>query len=152
VIQDLDGAVPEPTRRRHVVALSITTTAASLALLAAFYLAPPRFDPPPLTASPAASASSGPRLIMSRWPPISHMRIDLSRPAACSDGTRLTPPYSIARDEDTGRTFVSHSYDLAGERVTVSVPVTFRFDARTGFMTVTCATDDLPSRYEPDAR
>ncbi len=151
VIQDLDGATAEPTRRRHVVALSIATAVASLALLVALYLPPPRFDAPPVATSPDASPTSGPRMIISRWAPISHMRIDLSRPTVCSDGTRLDPPYLISRDADTGRVFVANHDVLAGGRIS-AVPVTFRFDVRTGFMTVTCATDDLPWSWDPDAR
>lgn len=152
MIQDLDGDTPEPTRRWHVVALSAATAALSLVLLIALVMPAPIIDSSQLVASPAASASPGPRMIISSRPPISHMRIDLSRAIVCSDGTRLNPPYWPAVDDSTGRVSVAQFHDRSGERIGISVPVIFRFDARTGYMTVTCATDDIPALWESDAR
>jgi hypothetical protein len=152
VIEDLDGAMPEPTRRWHVVALSAATAALSLVLLIALVMPASLIDSPPLATSPAASASPGPRMIISSRPPISHMRIDLSRAIVCSDGTRLDPPYWPSVDDSTGWVSVGQYHDRSGELIGIPVPVIFRFDARTGFMIVTCATDDNPGQWESDAR
>jgi hypothetical protein len=151
VIEDLDGATPEPTRRWHVVALSAVTAALSLVLLMTLFM-PARLESPPRAASPEASASPGPRMIISSRAPITHARVDLSRATVCADGTRLNPPYFLSVDEGTGRVSLGHHHDGSGEFIGLPVPVIFRFDARTGYMIVTCATDDTPGRWESDAR
>lgn len=152
MIEDLDGDTPEPTRRRHTVVLSAATAALSLVLLMTLVVPAALIDSSQLAASPAASASPGPRMIISSRPPISHMRIDLSRAIVCSDGTRLDPPYWPSVDDSTGRVSVAQYHDRSGELIGFPVPVIFRFDARTGYMIVTCATDDIPALWESDAR
>jgi hypothetical protein len=55
VIEDIEGATSEPSRRRHVAVLSASVAAVSLVLLYLLLVPAPRMDTPPLAASPAPS-------------------------------------------------------------------------------------------------
>jgi len=59
VIQDLDGAAIEPSRRSHVAALSAGVAAVSLVLLMALVVPAPRTETRPLAAAPAPSPTDG---------------------------------------------------------------------------------------------
>jgi hypothetical protein len=147
VIEDIEGAAPEPTRRGHVVALSAAVATASLVLLLTLVVPAPRLparaDVSQYATSPAPSASTAP-VAMFAPNTISRMRVDLSRTTLCSDGARIGPPYSISLDgASPGRVFIVYFDDRTGEQTRAPVPAAFRFDARTGWMTVTCATDEL---------
>jgi hypothetical protein len=151
VIEDVEGATLEPTRRGHVVVLSGAVAIASLVLLLALVVPAP-VVPTPQAASPAPSPSAG-TVMMFAPNPISRMRVDLSRTTVCSDGTRLQPPYFLSIDGSSpGRVFVTSFDERTGEQIRTAIPVAFRFDARTGWMTITCATDDLAVPWESDAR
>jgi len=164
VIEDIEGAAPEPTRRRHVAALSAAIATVSLVLLVALVVPTSRVATPPPAASPAAGVSAGPTVrttivsnpitgmrfdagpevrmtIVSNA--ISGMRVDLTHTSVCADGTRLIPPYDLAFEGVTGRVFA------VGPNLSHSLPVAFRFDARTGWMTVSCATPDAVTTEQP---
>ena len=55
MIQDIDGATFEPSRRSHVALLSAATTAVALVLLVALYAPGPRADKPQVAVIPAPS-------------------------------------------------------------------------------------------------
>ena len=55
MIEDLEGATSEPSRRTHVAALSAAVAAVSLVLLVALLGPAPRTDTPPLAAAPVPS-------------------------------------------------------------------------------------------------
>jgi hypothetical protein len=154
VIEDIEGATPEPTRRRHAVVLSGAVAIASLVLLLTLVVpapvVPARVDTAPAAASPASSESAG-TVMMFAPNAISRMRVDLSRTTVCSDGTRLQPPYFLIQSS-TGPVFAGQFDERTGAQIRPPIPVAFRFDARTGWMTITCATDDLTVPRESDAR
>ena len=83
--------------------------------------------------------------------PISRVRVDLSRRTVCSDGTRLQPPYLLIASS-TGPVFVGQFDERTGEQTRAPVQAAFRFDARTDWMTITCATDDLTVPRELGSR
>jgi hypothetical protein len=140
VIEDIEGATPEPTRRRHVVVLSGAVAIASLVLLLTLVVPAP-VDTAPHAVSLTPSASTGP--VMNFAPnPLSQLRVDLSRTTVCSDGTRLSPPYFLMVDGSSRLISVAQFDARTGEQTRSPVPVTFRFDASSGWMTITCATDD----------
>jgi hypothetical protein len=58
VIQDIDGAAFEPSRRSHVAVLSAATTAVALVLLVALYAPGPRADKPQVAAIPPTPTDS----------------------------------------------------------------------------------------------
>jgi hypothetical protein len=60
MIEDLEGAASEPTRRGHVVALSLATACGAVMLFAALVLAPLEIDPLPRASLPLPGASIGP--------------------------------------------------------------------------------------------
>lgn len=155
MIQDLDGATTEPSRRWHVAVLSAATAVVSLVL---YYVlvAPPIFDgAPPQAASPSPSPSfvmtvaSKPRI--NPPPDMLHSRI-------CADGTTWAPlqvgswPEAVGEvafapgREDRAREAVGANsqpllivlYDRTGSR-----PIAFvREERGTGRLVVTCATPD----------
>jgi hypothetical protein len=59
VIEDIEGATAEPTRRRHVRALSAAVAAVSLVMLF-MLVVPPDLGPAPQAASPLPSATAAP--------------------------------------------------------------------------------------------
>jgi hypothetical protein len=135
VIQDIEGATSEPTRRRHVAVLSGAIAAVSLALFLAL-IAPPSRD----TAAPSPAPSPNTQRLTIVSNPLNQMRLDLTLDSLCPDGTRLIPPYHLAFDEGTGQVFAARY--VVG-RVTHAVPVTVVVDKRTPYLTVACGTHDL---------
>ena len=145
MIEDIEGATSEPARRRHVIVLSGAVAIASLVLLLTLVvpapLAPARVDTVPYAASPAPSAAA---VMMPAPNLVSRMRVDLSRTTTCSDGMPIGPPYILSIDgASPGRVLIVFFDDGTGAPTRSPVPAAFRFDVRTGWMTVTCATDDL---------
>jgi hypothetical protein len=162
VIQDIEGATPEPTRRWHVAAVSATVAAISLALLLAIIVPPS----PEAATSQAASSAPGPSAsftLMMSSNPMRNVYVDLTRVSQCRDGSWLTPPY-IGFDADSLRAFALQ-YEVSTRSAPVgvvddprsgqpavwspagtsrSVPVTFIYD-RQGRYIVACAiSDGLP--------
>ena len=153
MIQDLDGAVSEPTRRRHVVVLSAATAAVSLVLLIALIAPPTRFGDPTQAASPSPNPrASFVMTVVSN--PLRNLPLDLTRSSVCPDGSRLAPPYFLTVEAGTGR-ILAGVFD-GGRRVPHLV--TLNLDAGTGKVTVTCATnqvvtgDTFDQTWEFDAR
>jgi len=153
VIQDLDGAVSEPTRRRHVVVLSAATAAVSIILFFAIIAPPVRLGETPQAASPSPSPNASfVMTVVSN--PLRNLPLDLTRSSACPDGSRLTPPYFLTVEAGTGR-ILAGAFD-GGRRV--HHLVTLNLDAGTGKLTVTCVTnpvvtgDTFDQTWEFDAR
>lgn len=134
MIEDLDGVTAEPSRRRHVAVLSAAVAAFSLVLLVLLVGPPTIPSDTPHAASPAASAAPATTVTFSSNP-ISRMRIDLTHEAACSDGTRLIPPYYISVDASTGEMSAAR---LDG--TDRAVGITLVFNPETGWINVSCAT------------
>jgi len=74
-----------------------------------------------------------------RWP---------TQASLCADGTRLNPPYQLMFDATSGRMVALNAEPRTGR----SVPVAFVANPRTGLLTVTCATSDIPVPWETIAR
>jgi hypothetical protein len=134
VIEDLDGALSESTRRRHFAVLSAATAAVSLVLFVVLVAPPTHFGEAP-QAAPSASARAS-FLMTARSSPLTNLPLDLTRPSVCPNGSLLTPPYLLVVEAETGRI-------LAGVFDGNSFPhlVTLQEDAGTGKVTVTCATE-----------
>jgi len=145
VIQDLDGATPEPTRRGHVVALSAAIAAVSLVLLVALVVPPsipstsPQAPAPSASGGPVMTIASGPTMFLLSNTP-SQLRVDLTREILCADRARLNPPYHLAFDLRTGA-IVAGRFDDDETRRPVSV--TLVFDGGSGWLTVSCATSNV---------
>jgi hypothetical protein len=154
MIEDIEGATSEPTRRGHVVVLSAAVAAAALVLLVALVV--PSRDAPPQATSPSPSAGPSLLVISVASNPLSRLPVDLSRTTVCRDGTWLTPPYFLAFDGRSGQLFAA-PFDNGPRR---PVPVTFDLNAATGKVTVRCATsppqavtgDMISNDQEFDAR
>jgi hypothetical protein len=71
--------------------------------------------------------------------PLRNLPLDLTRSSVCPDGSRLTPPYFLTVEADTGR-ILAGVFD-SGSRV--SQLVALNLDAGTGKVTVTCATNPV---------
>jgi hypothetical protein len=129
VIEDLEGATTEPSRRRHVAVLSAATAVVSLVL---FYVlvAPPIFDgAPPQAASPSPSTFA---TVASR--PLINLPLDMTRSGMCAAG-ETSFLLQRAVDATGGRALTSVVYDRTGSR-----PLYFVQEERgTGRLIVTCA-------------
>jgi len=143
VIEDLEGAPSEPTRRWHVLVLSAATAAVSLVLLVALVV------PPSITSSapqaPAASASPGPVMMIVSGPtmffqsgPLPGMRVDQSRVSECAEGSLWDPPHYLVLDRN-GQVIAAYS----SERNWLSDPITPDAYVGTGWLTVPCDTRDV---------
>jgi hypothetical protein len=64
VIEDLEGATTEPSRRTHVAVLSASVAAVSLVLLYALLVPAEVMDTRQLAASPASSLTNGTRVVI----------------------------------------------------------------------------------------
>jgi hypothetical protein len=132
MIEDIEGATTEPTRRGHVVVLSGAVAVVSLVLLLALVV------PAPVSTSvqapaPSARASLSVTFVSN---PMAELPIDLSSAILCADGTRLNPPFRLVFSATTGQIYVGPSDRGAA----LLVPATLAPDARTGKVIVRCAT------------
>jgi hypothetical protein len=157
VIEDLDGATAEPTRRLHVLILSAAVASIAIALLLGIAgVGLERRDPVAVPATTPAPKPLGPDMwapsaVLFAPNPATQLRVDLSRTTTCADGTKLAPPYYLVVDAGTQRIFVGPTV-TSTESERRAIPASFRLDASTGWMTVTCATDDLAELREAIAR
>jgi hypothetical protein len=133
MIEDIEGATSEPTRRGHVVVLSAATAAAALVLLVALVLPASITNTSLRAPAPSARASLSVSFVSN---PMAELPIDLSSAILCADGTRLNPPFRLVFSATTGRIYVGPSDRGAA----LLVPATLAPDARTGRVIVRCAT------------
>jgi hypothetical protein len=147
VIEDIEGAAPEPTRHWHVVVLSGAVAIASLVLLFS-WIAPPDLGMTRQAALPGPSASAGPAMtIVTRQPMIlqsgpldfrsgttSPSGVNVKLVSECVDGTQINPPYYLV-------------FEGNGQVMTVPVDVSkppspqfISVDRGSGWLTVSCAT------------
>jgi hypothetical protein len=160
VIEDIEGGAPEPTRRPHVVVLSGAVAIASLVLLLTLVVpapvvpapvVPARVDTAKYAASPRPSATLGP-LMTTVSIALSQLRVDLTRTSACTDGTRLVPPYHLMVDATSGRVIAVVSDPRTDRSAGRSVPVALAWDGGAGYLTVTCATNEDSVPWDKVAR
>lgn len=134
MIQDLDGATTEPSRRTHLAVLSAATAVFAIVL---FYVlvAPPIFvDAPPQAASPSPSRTFVMTVASNSF---INLPVDLARPGMCADGTSWGE-LQLAVGATGGRALTSVVYDRTGSR-----PLYFVQEERgTRRLIVTCATPD----------
>jgi hypothetical protein len=150
VIEDIEGATSEPTRRRHVVVLSGAVAIASLVLLFS-WIAPPDLGMTRQAALPGPSASAGPVMtIVTRQPMILQsgpldFRSGTTSPSGenvrivtgCADGTQISRPYYLV-------------FEGNGQVMTVPLdasppplPQFISVDRVSGWLTVSCATSTI---------
>jgi hypothetical protein len=134
VIEDLEGATSEPNRRWHVAVLSAVIASLSLVVLALLVVPSARLGTAPAAASPSPSAGARRLTTMFAANPLVQLRVDLTHASQCPDGSRLTPPYYLAVDGETGRISAGRS-----DGTSLPVRVTFAFNAETGWINATCA-------------
>lgn len=87
MIEDLDGATSEPSRRRHVAVLSATVAAAAIVLLYTLVAPAPRVDMAPLAASPAPT-------------PVTHTVVTFASDSATSIRPDEWAPFIVGRPAD----------------------------------------------------
>jgi hypothetical protein len=138
VIEDIEGATMEPSRSRHVLALSAAVASLAFVLLVAL-VAPqvPGGFAPEASSSPASPRGLSVPASVSN--PLAQLRVDLTQASQCGDGAQLTPPYLLAVDMASGRVFAMTSEGRSGR----PIPVMLVPASRAGWLTVTCATPDL---------
>lgn len=141
MIEDLDGATLEPSRRRHVAVLSAATAAVSVVLLVALVVPPSSLDATVLTASPAPSASAGAVVTIVSGPTMffqlgTSLRVYLPRISECVDEAQADSPYV---SEGNGQVIAAYSSGRTGR----SVPTAPDVYVGTGWLTVSCATSNV---------
>jgi len=152
VIEDLEGATAEPSRRGHRVALSVASAAISLGLLAALVVPPPDVGTSE-SASPSASPSASAEIVMFAR---SDTRVTMTQ-VFSRDGTALlqcfvssdgsASPLVLARPDVWGPSVV---YVGPDRRTAHSVPVPVA--APRGWLSVNCATSNAFAPREMIAR
>jgi hypothetical protein len=135
VIQDLDGATTEPSRRWHVTVLSAAVAAVSLVLLLVLIAPPTPVGAPPVAASPLPDQrASGETTFLSN--PRRSLPVELTRSTTCPDAA-VWAPYPLAVDPGSEPLFLA-LYDRTGRS-----PIAFVQQERgTGRFVLTCATPD----------
>jgi hypothetical protein len=150
VIEDIEGATSEPSRRRHVVVLSGCVAITSLVLLFS-WVAPPELGMDRQAPSPDPSASAGPAMTIVTGPTMffpagpSYFQSGTTSPSSvnvklvseCADGTQINPPYYLV-------------FEGNGQVMTVPVDVSkppspqfISVDRGSGWLTVSCATSTI---------
>jgi hypothetical protein len=138
VIQDLDGATSEPSRRTHVAVLSAAVAAASLVVLLMLVAPPTPSVAPPQVASPLASPAM--MTVVSNAP--RGLPVDVMRSSVCSAST-LLPAGRVPIDFGAaGEQSFLVIYDRNG-----SVPIAVMQEEKgTGRLILTCAADSVMPR------
>jgi hypothetical protein len=135
VIQDLDGATSEPSRRWHVTVLSAAVAAVSLVLLLVLVAPPTPVGEPPVAASPLPDQrASGETTFVSN--PLGSLPVELTPSPTCPDAA-MSAPYPLTLAPGSEPLFVV-VYDRTGR-----APIAFMQQERgTGRLVLTCATPD----------
>jgi hypothetical protein len=142
VIQDLEGATSEPTRRGHVFALSAAAAATSLVLLLAL-VAAPQVDTGPLAATPAPSPTAGSMVVTiasGTWVTLDQVAqlADDMILMRCAPGIGSSPPIHVVYDR-TGQAVIA-AYTSGKTGRYIPLPVGY---AISGSLTVPCDTPDV---------
>ena len=154
MIEDIEGATSEPTRRRHVVVLSGAVATASLVLLFSL-VAPSEFPVTRLAASPATSATAGsamwtvtgPTMFLQTGPSVwAPPGVNVKLVSECADGAQINSPYYLVF-EGNGQVMTvpldartASSPLLAPSPLVISVDRASRTWAELVPLTVSCAT------------
>jgi hypothetical protein len=131
VIEDLEGATSEPTRRPHVVVLSGGVAIASLVLLLALVVPAPA---DPIVTGPTMFFQAGPPYFRSGTTSPSDVNVKLV--SECADGTQINPRYLVF--EGNGQV-MAVPLDASTARSPQFTPV----DRGSGWLTVPCATSTI---------
>jgi hypothetical protein len=143
MILDLEGVTSEPTRRRHVVALSAASAAIALALLSALFTPAPRVGPTPLAASDAPSPASMTVFFASdsmtwiRGGPFEESMRDAVASTVCAAGIGSSPPVHLVLDAD-GRAVAAYTSGATGRFIPLP-----RVYVGPGWVAVPCDTSDV---------
>ena len=142
MIQDLEGATSEPTRRGHVLALSAAVATASLVLLFAL-VAPHHVDTGPLAVAPAPSATAGSMVVTiasGTWvtmDQVAQLPDDMTS-MRCAPGIGSSPPIHLVYDR-TGQVVIA-AYTSGKTGRYVPLPLSY---ASSGWLSVLCDTPDV---------
>jgi hypothetical protein len=143
MILDLDGVTSEPTRRRHVVALSAATAAIALVLLSALFAPAPRIGPTLLAASAAPSPGSATVahvLASTTWiqgGPFEESMRDAVSSTVCAAAIGSSPPVHLVLDAD-GRAVAAYTSGATGRFIPLP-----RVYVGPGWVAVPCDTSDV---------
>jgi len=137
VIEDIEGATSEPTRRRHVVVLSGAAAIASLVLLFS-WVAPPELLMTRQAASPASSAGPAMMIVTGstmffRSGTYSPSDVNVKLMSECADGTQTNLRYLVF--EGNG-----HVMSVPLDASKAPSPQFISVDRGSGWLTVSCAT------------
>ncbi|HUG05112.1 MAG TPA: hypothetical protein VMQ78_01060 [Candidatus Limnocylindria bacterium] len=154
MIEDLEGATIEPSRRRHVAALSAATAAVALVLFLALVTPRTPVDAPMLAATPASSPTDGTVVTVTfaatdaQWirgpdPWISEVRVNVGLPddvtsTVCATGVGSSPPVHLMVFDRTGQPMAAYASGTTGR----SVPLP-RAYVGSGWLAVPCDTFDV---------
>jgi len=141
MIEDLEGATSEPSRRRHVLAASLGTAAVAVGLFLTLVLAPLDVDELPRASVTAPRPSPAPLVIAAPQQSILP-NIDEMRQRACAWGPSVQwiPIQGLAPDPRTVRPpTIAVAIEAGTGR---AIPVGDRIEATTRWITVICATPD----------
>ena len=148
MIEDLEGATTEPSRRTHIVVLSAFVAAASLVLLFVLVMPAPRMDTPPLAASPAPSpvihsvvtfASDSTTWIRpDQWGPFIAERSADETWTECAIGIGSSPPLTLVFDREGRRVVAAYTSGQTGRFI--PLPKAY---VDSGWLTVPCDTSDV---------
>jgi hypothetical protein len=150
VIEDLEGAAPEPSRRGHVAMLSAAVAAVSLLLLFALIM-PPQLAVGPQAAAPAPSAVAAPGLTIFSGPTTSFpsgspfVPGDGRRVSECASETGSGGSYIVVYNHDGSQVIGAFSMGRAG----ASPPTAPYAYVGTGWLTASCAAiEDVDPRID----
>ncbi|HUG07220.1 MAG TPA: hypothetical protein VMQ78_11810 [Candidatus Limnocylindria bacterium] len=152
MIEDLEGATIEPSRRRHVAALSAATAAVALVLFLALVTPRTPVDAPSLAATPAPSPTDGTVVTFAapdrQWipvsdPRISEVRVNVGSPdyvtsTVCAAGVGSSPPVHLMVLDRTGQPMAAYTSGTTGR----FVPLPHAY-VGSAWLTVPCDTSDV---------
>jgi hypothetical protein len=146
VIQDLEGATSEPSRRRHVAMLSAAAAAVSLVLLMALVAPTPRMDRPIAASaarstgdSPYVSSPSDPMWLASdRGGPFEESMRDDGTWTECAAGIGSSPAVTLVFDREGRRLVAAYTTGPTGRFI--ALPKAY---VDSGWVTVPCDASDV---------
>ena len=143
MIQDIDGATSEPSRRSHVTLLSAATTAVSLVLLTVLFMPGPRVGTSPHANVPVPSQTAGTvlfydsgatRVRLDELPP---QLLDDKSPLRCAAAIGSTPPVHLVFDQN-GHLIAAYTSGRTGRFI--ALPQAY---VSSGWLSVPCDTPDV---------